>query len=101
MCDASGMALNRDSSSRSAWTDCGKKPRRGASAGAGARARAGAESIRDENSARMDEGGRGKGEGGRGRGKGKELMGQREGAERYSAPLAVIGGGLCATRDVV
>src|SRR4029077_10084936 len=36
----SGIALNRDSRSRCVWTDCGKKPRRGVSAGEGATTRA-------------------------------------------------------------
>src|SRR2546423_9041328 len=49
----SGIALNRASISRSALTDCGKKPRRGASTSAGERARPVAETSSDESSVRI------------------------------------------------
>src|SRR3984893_17691384 len=49
----SGIALNRASRSRSALTDCGKKPCGGASAGNGARARPVAEIRSDESSVRI------------------------------------------------
>src|SRR5258705_8326605 len=49
----SGIALNRVSRSRSAWTDCGKKPRNGTSAGVGERARPAVEIKSDESNVRI------------------------------------------------